>query len=280
MINLTLVDRFLFFRAPGRRIEIFPDDIFLVSYPRSGGTWMRFLITTLLEGHSPDFVRINALLADIYGTSRLRLKSLARPRLLKSHEYFDPRYKRVIYLVRDPRDVVISYYDFHKRERVIPQDIPLNSYVDRFVTGRLDSFGTWREHVGSWLGARFRTPGFLLLRYEDLKSTTVSELRRIVDFIGLERDDARLALAVEQCSLAAMRKIERMQAKQGVIDRRRFDMPGIRSGVVGGWRNQLDRGLEAQITDAFYLLMRDLGYLDDSSIIYGKVRPGSISASA
>jgi hypothetical protein len=55
MINLTLVDRFLFFRAPGRRIEIFPDDIFLVSYPRSGSTWMRFLITTLLERHSPDF---------------------------------------------------------------------------------------------------------------------------------------------------------------------------------------------------------------------------------
>jgi hypothetical protein len=269
MINLTLVDRFLFFRAPGRRIEIFPDDIFLVSYPRSGSTWTRFLIATLLEGDSPDFVRINAMLPDIYGMSRLRLKNLARPRLLKSHEYFDPRYSRVIYLVRDPRDVVTSYHNFLKRQRIIAQDESLNSYVERFVAGRLDSFGTWREHVGSWLGARFGAPGFLLLRYEDLKSTTVSELRRIVDFVGLETDDERLAIAVEQCSLEAMRKTERMQAKQGFIDPKRLDRPDIGSGVVGGWRNQLGQELEARITDAFHPLMKDLGYLDGSSTANG-----------
>jgi hypothetical protein len=264
MNSRTILELLLSFQPPGRRVEVLPDDIFLVSYPRSGSVWVRFLIVTLIDGRSSDFVRMNALLPDIYGASRRQLRRLTRPRLIKSHEYFDPRYRRAVYLVRDPRDVVVSYHEFQRREGIIVEDYPLSNYVERFVTGVLDRFGTWKEHVGSWLGARGGRADFLLVRYEDLKSATVSELRRVVEFIGLEADDAKLALAAELCSVGAMRRIEQVQAMEGVIDPRRLDRPGIRSGVAGGWRNQLDRGLEARITEAFHPLMQDLGYLDGS----------------
>ncbi len=262
MKSIATIERLLFFRAPGRRLDVLPDDTFLVSYPRSGSVWTSFLIAAVLSGRAPDFVSVNALLPDIYVAKRHYLSRLARPRLLKSHEYFDPRYRKVIYLVRDPRDVVISYHDFHERKGRIPKDYPLQSYGERFVTDGMDGLGTWREHAGSWLGARSERSDFLLLRYEDLKNATVSELRRIVDFIGLEATDAQLALAVEQCSITAMRKLEQLQAKEGVIDRGRFERPGVRSGVAGGWRNRLDPVVEARITAAFGPVMRDLGYLD------------------
>ena len=260
-----MLGRLLWFRPPGRKVNVLPDDTFLVSYPRSGSVWTRFLIATVINGRSPDFIRMNALLPDIYGASRRHLSRLARPRLMKSHEYFDPRYRRVIYLVRDPRDVVISYHEFQKKRKMIPENCPLESYVERFVEGGLDPFGTWREHVGSWLGARSGLPCFLLVRYEDLKSTTVSELRRIADFIGLHADDAQLAMAAEQCSFAAMRKLEQVQAREGMIDRSRLSRPALRSGVAGGWRNQLDRVSAARITEAFHAVMGDLGYLDGSA---------------
>src|SRR5262250_812152 len=100
----------------GRNFPVFPDDVFIVSYPKSGNTWTRFLIANLLypEKH-PDFSNINLVIPDPEALSKRTLAKLPRPRILKSHQYFDPRYLRIIYVVRDPRDVLLSQYHFHMK---------------------------------------------------------------------------------------------------------------------------------------------------------------------
>ena len=57
-------------RPPRREISVLEDDTFLVSNPRSGSVWTRFLIASVLFGSLPDFVKMNALLSDIYVASR------------------------------------------------------------------------------------------------------------------------------------------------------------------------------------------------------------------
>src|SRR5207253_5494584 len=95
----------------GRALTIYPDDVFLVSYPRSGNTWTRFLIGNLLSINEPvNFANIESKIPEIYNNPNRKLRRLPRPRIIKSHEVFDPRYKKVIYIVRDPRDVAVSYY--------------------------------------------------------------------------------------------------------------------------------------------------------------------------
>src|SRR5215469_6269647 len=97
----------------GRTLAVFADDTFIVSYPRSGNTWTRFLIANLLHPEQPaSFANIERLIPDCEAQSSRYMKRASRPRIIKSHEYFDPRYKKVIYIVRDPRDVALSYYDF------------------------------------------------------------------------------------------------------------------------------------------------------------------------
>src|SRR5881397_1861057 len=92
----------------GRRLTVFPDDVFIVSYPRSGNTWTRFLVGNLVYQDEPvTFANIESRIPEIYLFPDRVLRSLPRPRMLKSHECFDPRYQRVIYIVRDPRDVVV-----------------------------------------------------------------------------------------------------------------------------------------------------------------------------
>ena len=59
------------------------------------------------------------IIPDIYKNTEKDLKVIKRPRVLKSHEYYDPRQKKLIYLVRDPRDVVISYYHCESRGEAI-----------------------------------------------------------------------------------------------------------------------------------------------------------------
>src|SRR5215475_9391593 len=92
----------------GRSFAVYPDDTFLVSYPRSGNTWTRFLIANLrYPNRQVSFTTLDEFIPDACSQTKASLKRSQRPRLIKTHEYFDPRYKKVIYIVRDPRDVVL-----------------------------------------------------------------------------------------------------------------------------------------------------------------------------
>ena len=128
--------RALGLHTPGRMLDVFPEDTFLVSYPKSGNTWIRFLIANLKypEKH-PDFTNINELVPDPGAHSKRTLNRLPRPRTLKSHQYFDPRYRKVLYIVRDPRDVVLAEYHFGIKQRLHGEDYPLAQYVSRFLAG-------------------------------------------------------------------------------------------------------------------------------------------------
>src|ERR1700733_6949193 len=164
-----------------RNLAVYPGDTFIVSYPRSGNTWTRFLIANLVfPTESVTFANIERLIPDAAALSNRVLKRTPRPRIIKSHQYFDPRYRRVIYIVRDPRDLVLSYYNFHRKYQQIADNYPLADFVDDFANGRLISsdWGTWGENVASWVYTRQEQSGFLLLRYEDMKKDTEQTLRR------------------------------------------------------------------------------------------------------
>ena len=97
----------------GRNFGVYPDDTFIISYPRSGSTWTRFLAANLVyPNEKVTFVNLDQLVPATAVSSRHSLKSARRPRIIKSHNYYDHRYPRVVYVVRDPRDVVLSEYRF------------------------------------------------------------------------------------------------------------------------------------------------------------------------
>ena len=68
------------------------------------------------------------------------------PRILKSHEVYDYRYKRVIYIVRDPRDVFLSYYYFCLKTGKIKNEYPIESLLDEFVERGISTYGSWQDH--------------------------------------------------------------------------------------------------------------------------------------
>jgi hypothetical protein len=248
----------------GRSLAVHPDDTFIVSYPRSGNTWTRFLVANLVHPDQPvTFANIERLIPDCEAMSSRYMKRVARPRIIKSHEYFDPRYKKVIYIVRDPRDVVLSYYDFSRKYRQINDSYPLTEFVSDFVAGRLSSFdwGTWGENVSSWFYTRNGRPEFLLLRYEDMLSNTQSELAKVAGFLDIEPTPERLTGAVERSSADRMRSLEATQGDQWVATKnKRSDIPFVRTASSGLWREKLPPASIAEIEAAWGPLMRELGY--------------------
>lgn len=253
----------------GRGLTVFPDDIFLVSYPRSGNTWTRFLLGNLLHPDEPvTFSNIELRIPEIYFNRDRLMRRLPRPRILKSHECFQPHYRRVIYIVRDPRDVAVSYYHHNVKARNIPEDYPMASFVPRFMASEFDTkFGSWHDNVLSWIALRRDDPDFLLLRYEDMKRDTVRELGKVgafferCSFREVDFGEEALQRAIKLSSAERMRALEKQEASSWVLTKNtRHDKPFVRSAESGKWKSHLAPESVAAIESSWGKLMLELGY--------------------
>jgi hypothetical protein len=276
-----------------RAIPIRPDDIFVVSFFKSGNTWTRFLIGNLLNLDRPvTFESVERISPDIYQFQQRGYRKLLSPRVIKSHECFDPRYRRVIYIVRDPRDVAISLYHFLRKNKMIDDAFPLATYAaEWFIPGK-GSGRTWREHVGSWmvnvksfpgisglqqawgspnnssdapslldLGACGHGRQFLLVRYEDLIADPGGGLARIAKFLSVDASEERISKAVERSSADKMRKLEETDGDRWFMTRgTRKDINFVREAKSEQWRTALPAESLARIESAWGHIMELLGY--------------------
>jgi hypothetical protein len=254
----------LFFRlhCPGRTLQILPDDVFLVSFPKSGNTWTRFLIANLTHPETPaTFGNIHELVPDPEGTAKKIFDRMSRPRVIKSHECFDPRFPRAMYIVRDPRDVVLSQYHYHRKCRKIDDDYPMEKFVDRFLAGQTCPVGSWGENVSSWLVTRRNDPRFLLLRYEDLIADTAREMQKIAAFLGIGATREQVVQAVERSSAENMRKLEQAQSHLSSLTKAsRKDLPFVRAASSGNWKSSIPHESAARIEAAWGPIMTSLNY--------------------
>lgn len=240
-----------------------PEDVFLTSYPKSGNTWMRFMLAEVLSGNgfSVTFETIESHIPEIHQYTARELDRHPEPRLFKSHAPFDRRYGRVIYIVRDPRDVAVSFYHFRTKRGIVEADYPIGEHVEEFLDG-MHVYGTWAEHVGGWLGAREHRSDFHWLRYEDMQDDALAELRDACRFLELDVSSETLRRAVTKSSADRMRRLEReADENKPVILQGDDDKPFIRKAESGGWRQELPDHCARQIEEAWEHLMRKFDYL-------------------
>jgi hypothetical protein len=245
-----------------RNFEVYADDTFVVSYPRSGSTWTRFLVANLVwPEETVTFANLDRLVPATAAVSSRSLKRVPRPRIIKCHNYFDHRYQNVIYIVRDPRDVVLSEYRYVLKDGGIPDGYPMERFVERFIKGDVNEYSSWKESVGTWLAARGDSERFLLLRYEDMVEHTARELEKIAKFLKIEAGPERLALAVERSSADRMRTLEVREGDHWVVTKgKRKDIFFVGKAKAGIWQSSLPKSCVAQIENAWGPLMAHLGY--------------------
>lgn len=247
--------------SPGRHFKVFDDDTFIVSYPKSGNTWTRFLIANLLHPDEPvDFGNIDRIVPESEELTQNQLRRLARPRIMKSHQYFDSRFRKVVYIVRDPRDVAVSQFHYEKKRGRAGDDYSIEQFIPRFLAGKTCDYGSWQSHVASWLVTRQSSPHFLMMRYEDMVVNTCEELARVASFLGKRVTSELLAQAVERSSADQMRKLEQANATASVTQNTRPDIPFVRTAGFGGWKTSLPEKSAFEMETAWAPLMTWLGY--------------------
>ena len=180
-----------------RRYGVTSDDVFLVSYPRSGNTWVRFmLLQARPDFHERDFQHIQEIIPDMHGAQPWH--TCRRTRVIKSHLTYWQPFRCVIYLVRDGRPATFSNWRYQMAEGKYS-----GSFHDFVSKPHWPS--TWSEHVTAWANAPETK---LVVRYEDLIDDPLTPLRKMVDLIGWQVSDSRLEEIVVNSTKERMRELE------------------------------------------------------------------------
>jgi hypothetical protein len=238
-------------------------DVYLLSYPKCGRTWVTLQIGRAISRHFghelPNLLKLSSFGEQIPGVPHIRLTHDDQPHRKRPSELSPTREKladkKVILLVRDPRDVIVSYYH-HKSRREPLRDFwwfqskrrethgRFQGSLDEFLDVEIGGFDTLLRYYNVWERARHTPKEFLLLRYEDMQADPEAQLRRVLDFIGLGRiTEAEVKEAVEYASFRNMRKIESgEEVKSFKLKAGDVNDPNsykVRRGRVGGYRDEL-----------------------------------------
>ncbi|MEW9857046.1 sulfotransferase domain-containing protein [Novosphingobium sp. M1R2S20] len=211
-----------YWHEPQLRAAAMRADAVLVSFPKSGRTWLRYLLSCYLAelaelGFQPDLATTFRVLPNFdrsphRGVEGFVGKRPNLPLILVSHLPFDERLfldRPVIFLVRDPRDVIVSAY-FHATRHKRVFDGPVGAFLDDPTYGlpALISF------TNGWAGA-LTTRRHLVRSYEALHSDTEEAVTGILHFLGVSVDDGALERAIALAQFDRMRKREQ---EQGIPD--------------------------------------------------------------
>jgi len=255
--------------------------VWIVSYPKSGNTWVRFLVCNLVFGVQDSAAALNCLVPDIHELAAVPAPP-TEPVFMKTHFPFSPALPlaactaAAIYVVRDPADVMMSNYHYSRRDgsRTTAGPAALAQYVEEYLAARGGSrwidlgIGAWDDHVRSWLATAHPFP-VLTLRYEDLLRDSLGGARRVCAFLGLERAAEEMARAVVGASFERLQRIEEQDIRGQRVGifykpylQRSIDagLRFMRAGQVGEASRLLSEAQLQCVHAIFGPLMRELGY--------------------
>ncbi|PRX09060.1 UNVERIFIED_ORG: sulfotransferase domain-containing protein [Martelella mediterranea] len=255
--------RALGFGGTGRQFKTRPDDRFIVGYPKSGNTWVDFIVATITarDVHDVNFTTINSIVADIHSESPIRMSRLPSPRWLKSHDYYHPSYNKVLLVVRHPYAVAVSFYYYYMKNNRFDESYKISEFVESWIKGEWGtSFSTWGAHTESWLD-RAQDGRLMVLRYEDLKKAPEAAVRNISSFFELEISDQRVDETVAWCSAENMAKLENDGLEKGFrgFKSARKDIQFVRSSSSTTRQTLTDVDKKA-IFEAWADVMKRVGY--------------------
>jgi hypothetical protein len=221
-----------------RFVGVRPEDVLIASYPRSGSTWIRFLLTEILMQQPAEWPLVNRVIPDAGGHADAPALVSGGGRLIKTHDRFVGPCRRAVYIVRDVRDVVLSEYRWELRDGV---QRTLDEQIDLTLASGtpMSLFGSWRDHVTYWLGTEAARRGDLLVvKFEEFRRDPRAKLDEVLRFLGVDAEESYIEAAIRNNSVERMREREGRAVNAG-ISGGDPSYPWIGQGAVMGWRSKL-----------------------------------------
>ena len=260
-----------------------PSDVFLVGHPKSGNTWVAYMLAVCLSDDREDEVNlynVGDYVPFIHGRDHeiAAYAHLPNPRVFRNEYPRHPRrYPGTLYLVRDPRAVLVSFWHMYVT-MFGDRDMTLPAFVDGYLTGTAP-FDAWHRHLARWdrqvSAALHRAEGgdrILIARFEDFVEDREAALRRVAEFIGRVPAgnvpagtsspdfEARLSRAVTRGAFESMKEVEDRHGAEAYVGRARGEGRFVRRGRTDGWKEEMDPMVASHIEAAFGPIMERAGY--------------------
>ncbi len=277
--------------------------VWLASYPKSGNTWFRIFLSNLLRKTIKP-ADINDLYATPIASNRILFDEITglssadltpdeidclRPEVYKHasresselffqkiHDAWHPTSsgvpmipqdvtKCVIYIIRNPLDVAISFSNH--LNKTLNKTVSIMSDMSFALCSKPDQLNiqlqqrllSWSGHVHSWVDES-NLP-ILVLRYEDMKENTFNEFSKAVKFMELNATDEEIRLAIE---FSDFKEMQKQEAESGFSEKPIGASTFFRKGLTGGWRSELSPDLVKNICNSHFEIMRRFGYLSET----------------
>ncbi len=249
--------------------------IWIASYPKSGCTWLRYIVTHLLfttEGEVPNPSDAVPDMHDFTGQIKYTWQG-AYP--VKTHLYVEnlpPRMhtRAAVHIIRNPLDVVDSSVAYLRTDTLSERADLINTYgthggIEPWRT--MLGYGSWQGNVASWIDTKHDFP-VLFFRYEEMLADPHDHVRRLAEFFSTEVSDERVDEIVQLTSFSSLRALEEKEVAEsshGVFsDEQREEKPDfrfMRSGKAGSYVENLSEDEISRLTEYFRPTMEVHGYL-------------------
>lgn len=241
-------------------------DYILMSWGKSGRTWLRLMLSRYYqiaygvpEGTMLEFDNLkqtNPAIPSLFFTHGNYLRDYTG--IWDSKSPFYP--KKILMLVRDPRDIAVSQY-FQWKYRMRPVKMMLNDYPDHdddlsvydFMMNRDAGLPKIIDFLEIWDRELPKVRDSVVLRYEDMRADPETALRRALAFMGTPGTDDQIREAAAYASYDNMKKLEQKEVYRSSGTRL---APGdhanphsykVRRAKVGGYRDYFDDQQVAEI---------------------------------
>nr|XP_033796150.1 sulfotransferase 2B1-like [Geotrypetes seraphini] len=221
-------------------------DIVISTFPKSGTVWMQEILTLICsKGDSlvaetvPNWVRAPWLEHTYF---RETVQENGGLRIITTHLPYDilaPALKnskaKVIYMARNPKDVAVSYYHFHKFAKFLPEPGTFGDFLDRFLNGKVH-YGSWFQHVKSWLRHQ-ENASFFFITYEDMHWDLRGSIEKLCGFLNCSLSSEELDSVEQHCSFNRMSQNSMVNCtliSPEIMDHSKGKF--MRKGIAGDWK--------------------------------------------
>lgn len=248
-----------------------PDDIIIVTYPKSGTTWMQELVPLIMSGGDPASVetlpnwdRVPWL--EEHRARVLNLEKRPSPRMFATHFHYNMMptsfFKvkpKVIYVMRNPKDVFTSSFHYYGITSFLVKPGSQTEFLHKFLEGKV-MFGSWFDHVKGWINAEDKDR-IMFISYEEMIMDLKDSVTRMATFLEKPLEEAVIEKIADRCVFKNMKKNKMSNyslVPSEFMDQNKSEF--LRKGIAGDWRNQLTAA-EVEYFDTVYQdQMKDVKY--------------------